>query len=214
MNNSNARSGFLLVALTLLLGACASSKQVTRVQTLDPAADAPYSNVLVIALLESFDARRYFEGEIVKQLKSKGITAVPSSSLMNTKTPVTRDTFLAQVKSQGSDAVILSQLVNLQTKTNYKDARPRSTYNVWPTYYYNVWNVELTEYVAPQMVELDHSFTLATQMFSVSQLQPVWGIETSTKIKVDQDHLGDLAIMVDEAKAIVSYLSRDGLLKR
>ena len=42
--------------MALALSACAST-QVTKVQKLSSSADAPYSNILVIALFESYDAR-------------------------------------------------------------------------------------------------------------------------------------------------------------
>ena len=197
--------------MILLLSACASV-QVKRVQPLAETADAPYSSVLVVSLFKSFDIRRYLEADIVTQLEARGIKAVASTSMMNTRTPVTRETFLAMVESQGSDSVLVTQLVDLETEAKLRDSRPESTYNVWPTYYYNVWNVELTEYVAPQSLELKQSIVLATQMYSVATKEPVWGIETSTKISTNYNTRGGTAFIMDEAKKMVSYLSRDGLL--
>ena len=52
----------------MALGACAGTT-VTRVQELSESADAPYDNVLVISLFKSFDARRYLEDAIVKELE-------------------------------------------------------------------------------------------------------------------------------------------------
>ena len=199
------------ISALLLLGACAGS-QVTRVQPLAESADVPYDNVLVIVLFKSFDARRYFEKDIVKQLQERGVRAVPSTSLMDTRTPVTRQTFLAMVESQGSDAVLVTQLVSLDTTAKMKDARAKSTYNIRPSYYYNVWGVELTEYVEPQQMQLNHSIALATQLYSATNKEPVWGIESKTSISLDYDERGDLSVMADEARTIVSYLSRDGLL--
>jgi hypothetical protein len=62
---------FILICLALALSAC-SSTQITKVQNLSPSADAPYSNILVISLFESYDARVYLEKEIVKQLSERG----------------------------------------------------------------------------------------------------------------------------------------------
>lgn len=156
--------------------------------------------------------RRYFEKEIVKQLSARGVKAVASTSLMDTRTPVSRETFLAMVEGLDSDAVLVTHLVNLETAAKMKDMRPESTYNIRPTYYYNVWSVELTEYVEPQGMELKHSIVLATQLYSVLTQEPVWAIESRTKIVQDFDQRGDASVIVDEAKAITSHLSRDGLL--
>jgi len=203
------RIAFVCVLLTL--GACAGTK-VTRVQPLAETADTPYENVLVVALFKSFDARRYLEKEIVKALAKQGTRAIASTSLMDPKTPMTRQTFLAMVESHNADGVLVTQLVNLDTESKLKDARPDATYNIRPTYYYNVWGVELTEYVSPQLLELEHSIALATQLYSAAQKGPVWGIETETNISTDYDSRRDYSVIVDEANAIVSYLSRDGLL--
>ena len=201
----------LLIATFILTAACAGP-QITRVQPLSDTADVPYDNVLVISMFDSFDMRRYLEGELVRELKERGITAVASTSMMDTKTPVTRQTFLDMVEARGSDAVLVTKLANLDTSAKTKDASPEATRIFRPTYYYNVWSVELTEFVGPQDIEFTHSVVLSTQLYSVSEQGPVWAIESKTKLARDHQNRGDTTFITDEAKAIVSYLSRDGLL--
>ena len=205
------RKYLLIVSTLILLNACAGP-QVSRVQELSATADAPYDNVLVISLFDSFDLRRYFEQELVRQLSARGVTAVASTSMMNTKTPVTRQTFLDMVAAQDSDAVVVTKLMSLNTKTKVKDASPESTYKISPTYYFNVWEVNLMEFVGPQDLKLNHTFVLSTQLFSASQQLPVWAIESHTKISSNYSTRGDTSFIVDEAKAITNHLSRDGLL--
>jgi len=203
----------LLVCVTLFLTAC-TGPSIKRVQTLSETADAPYDNVLVVTLFESFDVRKFFEGEIVKQLEDRGIKAVASTSMMTTKTPVNKETVLAVVDKTGSDSVLVTQLVDLKTATKVREANPESTYNVRPTYYYNVWNVELTEYEAPKGLELTHTFTMAIEMFSVSTISPVWAIETSSKLSRDINQHTSGTTAEAEAKGIVGAMWRDGLLAR
>lgn len=207
------KKSVLLICITVFLAACAGPS-VTRTQALSETADAPYSNVLVVTLFESFDIRRVFEEEIVKQLKDKGIEAVRSTSMMTTKTPVNRETILAIVDKTGSDAVLVTQLLNLETSSKVREANPEATYNVRPTYYYNVWNVELTEYEAPPGLELKSKFTMATEVFSVSTVSSVWAIETSSKINRDINQQTSGTSNEAEAKGIVSAMLHDGLLAR
>ena len=203
----------ILVSALFALGAC-SATQTTRVVPLAESADAPYKKVLVIALFESFDNRRYLEKDIVKEIKARGADAVASTSLMNTKTPVTRDTFLAMVESQQADSVVVTRLVDLETHAKMKDASPEATYKVSPTYYYNVFEVELDEYVAPQNLQLKHSVVLATEVYSAATKEPVWGIESKTNLTMNYDDRGDLSLVADEAKSIVSHMAGDGLPAR
>ena len=202
---------FILACLALALSACAGT-QVTKVQKLSSSADAPYSNILVIALFESYDARVYLEKEIVSQLSEKGVTAVASTSKMTPKVPATRETFLAMVDELGSDAVLVTRLVDYEAEVKIKDMRPQSTYNIRPTYYYNVWDVELKEYVQPQYMEFKNSIVLATQLYSASTREPVWAIESTSKIVDTFDRPGGMTVIREEAKAISSHLSRDGAL--
>lgn len=89
-----------------------------------------------------------------------------------------------------------------------------SIYNLRPIYYYKVWNVELMEYVEPQGLELKHSLTMATQVSSVRSQEPIWAIETNSKPTRNIDQQSRSTSIADEAKAITSAMSRDGLLAR
>ena len=202
----------ILASITLALCACSAGPQVKTIQSLSDSADAPYENILVISLFKSFDSRRYLEKEVVKQLSERGIKGVASTSLMDTKTPVTRQTFMDMVEALESDAVLITQLVNLESVGTMKDMNPQATRNFRPTYYYNVWSYELTEYVEPQRLELKHSLVLATQLYSVLNKEAVWAIESNTTIVQDFDQQSGYSVIVDEAKAITSHLARDGLI--
>jgi hypothetical protein len=199
--------------MSLLLGACAGSR-VIETQQLSAAPDAPYQNVLVIFLADSFDVRRYLETEIVNKLAENGTHAVRSTSMMNSRVPVTRQTFVEMVDKIGADAVLVTQLENLQTTGTVVDMNPQATYNIRPTYYYNVFTVDLTEYVEPQAVNLEHKLSLATQLYSVQAEDVVWAMESKSDIKVAFDAGPKYSIFVDEADAIVTQLHRSGLIAK
>ncbi len=202
----------LFFGIAIILGACATGPQITRTQEVSESADMPYQKLLVITLLSSFDSRRYLEDEVVLQLSKLGTDAVASTSMMNTRTPVTRQTFLAMVEEIDADAVLVTQLASLESKGTMKDMNPQATHNFRPTYYYNVWSVELEEYIEPQAAEFEYSLVLATQLYSALNREVVWAIESKSRIVQDFDRMGDYSFIVDEAKAIATYLSRDGLI--
>lgn len=199
--------------MTVMLGACAGT-QVATTQNSAGASDTRYGNVLVIFLAESFDSRRYLETEIVKQLTERGIGAVRSTSMMDSRTPVSRETFLAMVDEIKVDAVLVTQIADLQSTGKVVNMNPQATYNITPTYYYNVWGVDLTEYKEPQAVNFEHKLALATQLYSVETKGVVWAIESHAKIQQDFDEERKYSVFVDEATAIVKQLARDGMLKK
>ena len=203
-----------VIGISVALAACSTAPQVTTTQKFAESADAPYENILVIFLADKFDSRRYLETEVVKILTENGTQAVASTSMMDSRTPKTRQTFVAMVDDIGADAVLVTQIANLQSEGTVVDMNPEATYNFRPTYYYNVWSVELTEYSEPQAVDFEHSLALATQLYSVSAEDVVWAIEAKSNIKQAFDKGPDYSIYIDEAKAITSSLRKDGLISR
>ena len=200
-------------ALFALLASCAGSTQVTRVQSVPESADAPYQKVLVISLFDSFDARKYLEDELVKVLVERGVTAVASTSMMDSQVANTRRLYAGMVEEVGADAVLVSQVAEAAADATVRSMRPQATYNFRPTWYYNIWSVELTEYVEPKSVALDYSVVLASQLFSVSQKDSVWGIEASFNVAQNIDQYWDYNVFPDQAATIVREMSREGLIR-
>ena len=200
--------------LTVILGACSSGPHITRLQAPSEPADAPYQNILVVSLFESFDARRYLDQEIVKQLAARGVKAVGMTSLTKSTTPVNRDAVVKLVERIDADSVLVTQLISLETRAKARDASPQATYNFRPTYYYNVYSVELTEYVEPKHLEFNHTLALATDLFSAGSQQKVWAIASESKIKESLEHYRDYSKIVDEAEAIVHSLEQDRLIAK
>ncbi len=215
MTSRISRTLTILLALgAMLFAACgAAPTKVTTTQELADAADAPYENVLVIFLAESFDSRRYLETEIVKSLAENGTKSVRSTSMMDSRTPVTRETFVDMVDKINADAVLVTQIADLQSSGKVVNMNPQATYNFRPTYYYNVWSVDLQEYREPQAMDFEHQLSLATQLFSVQAKDVVWAIESNSDIIQAFDDGRDYSIYVKEAKAIVNSLAKGGLIE-
>jgi hypothetical protein len=190
------------------------SRRRRYTQEADAESAGPYKNILVIFLSESFDIRRYVETEIVKKIEEGGSKAVRSTSMMNTKVPVSRETFLAMVEEIDADAVLVTQLADLQTKGTVVDMNPQATYNFRPTWYYNVWSVELTEYVAPQAMNYDTKLALATQLYSVEAKKAVWAMESESDIHTAFDQGPDYSVFVKEADTIVKALRKSKMIER
>ncbi len=215
MTSRISRQFTILLALsTTLFAACgAGPTKVTTTQKLAAAADAPYENVLVIFLAESFDSRRYLETEIVKSLAENGTKSVRSTSMMDSRTPVTRQTFVDMVDEINADAILVTTIADLQSSGKVVNMNPQATYNFRPTYYYNVWSVDLQEYREPQAVDFEHKLSLATQMYSVQSEDVVWAIESNSDVIQAFDDGRDYSIFVKEAKAIVNSLAKGGLIE-
>jgi hypothetical protein len=205
----------ILVATGLVLTACATGSQITRTQNLSASADAPYENILIISLFTRYDARKRLETDIVRSLAELGVTAVPSTSMMTTKTPMTRQGYVDMIDKINADAILVTQLVDVASKTKMANsASPEATYNVRPTYYFNVWDVELTEYMEPPIREVTSEVLLATQIYSVASQKPEWAIESRLTVTTTGGPRDNYLIYLDEAQAIVNHLARDGVVAK
>ena len=203
---------WVLSSLSATLIGCAAGPQVTRVDAVKSSDAGPYTKVLVVSLFESFDMRRYLETELVSQLSTQGVDAVASTSMMNTTTPVVRSTFVDMVEKIGADSVLLTQPVHLETRGKETTVSPQATYNVRPTYYYNVFSVELTEYVEPPELRLEYDLTLLVELISVESREPVWMIQTRSKIEWKSAMERDYSAYVEEAEVITRRMSRDRVI--
>ena len=202
----------MIASMAIFLSACSTMPRVKKIQKLPDTADAPYENILVIALLSNYTSRKGLEKQVVSQLAERGINSVASTSMMKTTTPMTREIYVAMVDEIGADALLVSQLVNLESDVTKKDASPEATYNIRPTYYFNVWEVDLTEYVEPQFVGLEGTYVLGTQVYSVSTRDVVWAIESTADFEQDITQPRPYLVYLDEASSIVHHLSRDGVI--
>lgn len=214
MNVIKYRHVMVLASLAMVLSACSTMPSVTKIQKLPDTADAPYDNILVIALLASYTSRKGLERQVVSQLAERGTKSVASTSMMKTTTPMTKENYLAMIDEIGADAVLISRLVDLQTGVAIQDASPEATYNIRPTYYFNVWDVNLTEYIEPPFVGIEGTYVLATQVYSVSIRDAVWAIESTADFEQDISVPRPYLVYLDEATSIVHHLSRDGVIAK
>jgi hypothetical protein len=214
VNVMKYRHVMVLASLAMVLSACSSIPSVKKVQKLSDTADAPYDNILVVALLSSYTSRKGLERQVVTQLAERGTKSVASTSMMEMTTPMTRDVYVEMVDKIGADAVLISQLADLKSEVSIQDASPEATYNIRPTYYFNVWDVNLTEYIEPPYIGVEGTYVLATQVYSVSIEEAVWAIESTADFKQDISVPRPYGVYLDEARSIISHLSRDGVIAK
>jgi hypothetical protein len=206
---------WLLIGCAAVLSACSTGPQITRIQDVPKSADTPYENILVISLLEVFESRKRLERAVVDRLADLGVEAVASTSLMKTTTPMSRKTYLAMVDKLNPDALLITQLIDSDSKVAMTEsASPEATYNVRPTYYFNVWEVELTEYMEPETIGFEASFVLTTELYSVASRERIWAIESKSRIAGTGTLAENYMVFLDEGKAIVDFMLKDGLIDR
>jgi len=64
---------------------------------------------------------------MVKHMAELGVDGVASTSMMNSKTPLIRDTFVAMIDKIDADALLVTHLASLETSGKVKGMRPEAT---------------------------------------------------------------------------------------
>ena len=206
----------LFAFIVLALSACSTNTaRLNQVQPLDKSAQAPYNKVLVVGLFNSFETRSLLERAVVQDI-GRGIPgAVAATSFMKTTTPITTESILAVVKESGADAVLVTQLVDFsESRTKIKDRNPEASYKVRPTYYWNVWEVRLTEYMEPQYLETKVSLLLLTELYQVNNRKLVWAVESKAKITKDLSRPGYYPFVNSQATTIAQLMQSKGIIAR
>jgi hypothetical protein len=159
LQSGSRPKSFLATALAgLLVAACASTSIVSLWVIPDAAANKP-RKLLIVGVSNDDATRRTFEDEFVRQLKARGIDAVPSYSQLYQDSKPTQEAVVSAIKSSGADTVLVTQIKGTDTRTDvsyqyqpmlvpggyygFYSGAWASTYVATPTVYqYDVVNAE------------------------------------------------------------------------
>jgi hypothetical protein len=214
------RRAWFIAFMAFALSGCANKAHLVNVQPLDKSAATPYNKVLVVGLFKSFETRSLLERAIVQDIGRGTPGAVAATSFMKTTTPLNYESIMAVVKESGADAVLVTQLIDKSSsKTIVKDRNPQTSYkvspaNTYPTYYWNVWEVQIKEYMEPQYLETKLSLLLMTELHQVDNQQLVWAVESKAKIVKDLSRPDYYPFLTSDSAKIVERMRSEGMIQK
>jgi hypothetical protein len=113
---SSARPIFA-VAVAMWMVACASTSIVSSWVNPEAAANKP-RRLLVVGVSNADSTRRLFEDEFVKQLKARGLEAIPSYSQLPGDGRPNQQDVVAAIRKSGADSVLVTQIKGTETRTD------------------------------------------------------------------------------------------------
>lgn len=211
MNHSPITATRILTVITALviLAGCSTTSLVGSWR--DPRFQGPpIRKVLVIGINEDRNARRIFEDEFARQLGARGVEAVASYTLIPQDGKVPETAVTAAVRESGAEAILMTRVVESTTETAVMPGRVqttvsptlgrRSSLGFHPTFYGH-YSAVWTTYTPPTVTQFT-VWTLETDLWSVSQEQPVWsGVTRSTEGSNINRDIGDLVEVIANALA-------------
>ena len=199
-----ARRAALLLGAALLAGCAAPTVLNTQWVNPQAAGKPPMRSILVMGILADPNNRRNFEDQMVAELASRGVKAVPSYRFAPNAGTVEQVKLEQAVKEAGVSGVLLTRVVNV---TPAMVVGPPMGYGFGGFYgfYGGMW---ATSYVVPPTVYTTQHVAADTRLFETTNYTLVWSASTTTTPSG-----GSVQSMFEQfSRLIVDALAKDGLV--
>src|SRR6185436_6602387 len=163
----------LLGIIAMLLSSCASTKVTADWR--DNAYTGKPRKTLVLLATARPTLKRLFEDEFTRQLKARGVEAVPDYSLDPMNRPlVDKEEIAAAVEKIQADAFFITRLVD---RKSYETYYPGSVYTT-PAGRYGWRDYRAT----PGYTVQEDILYVETQLYDVKTEQLIWSVMTETRV--------------------------------
>ncbi len=205
------RRGALSLGAALLLGACAAPT-VMNTQWANPqfVGKPPLRSIMVLGITKDPTNRRVFEDQMVAQLATRGVQAVPSYRFAPDAGAVEQVKLEQAVKQAGVAGVLLSRVVNVSEQVHVSPGMvmgPPMGYGCggFYDYYGGMW---ATSYAVPPQVYTTQHVAADTRLFETQNFTLVWSATTTTT-----PGGGSVESLLQQfSQLIVAALAKDGLV--
>ncbi len=197
----------LFAATVLLFAGCASSSKVSKVFE-DPAYEkSSFSNVLVVAVADDYNARAQFERQVVSGIRATGATATAYYTVIGRNPPVTRNDISNAIRARNFDAVLLTRVKGQESSVSVKRGSSETKTTRRNENAFDLFRYDYEVLNEPDRVEVNTTIVLITELYAAADEKKVWAIESTSYNKSDVSQLID-----GEVDAIVSRLRRDRMI--
>jgi hypothetical protein len=149
-----------------------------------------YGKILVIGAAEKITFRTLFEGELVKQLKSQGVEAIPSYVFLPDNKKLTREIILSAIEKSDIDSVLITSLANRSKRTVYYSIGGKNPYE----YYNSIYNT-MHGPGGTGSYNIDILF-LKTNLYDARSEKLIWSMTSESEIRYNLKGLNFAATLV------------------
>jgi hypothetical protein len=193
---------FLSLAAVLLAGACASTSLVNQWKSPD-FSGPPLRKVLVVGVSTQPSLRRVFEDEFAASLRTAGVQAVQSYTVITQDGQADQAVLEKAVRGLEADAVLVTRLVRREQQTW---ATP-GYYRAPAMGFYGWYSAAWIGYYEPPNVYTYDVVTVDTSLYSPPRSKLLWSGITETFAPTDVKKS-----TAEYAKVIIGALRQDGFL--
>jgi len=139
MKTTTKLFGALSILVFFFITSCASTKVTGEWK--DPnLTDKQFKKILIMGIAKQPSDRRFYEDEFVRQLKSKGVMAISSHTLIQHENMWDKETILQTIGGKEFDSVIITRVVDTKARQQYSNFNSNmyeyysSSYTIVPYY--------------------------------------------------------------------------------
>lgn len=197
-----------LVAVALVLSACGgTSTQVSRTLYDKDYKGTRFSNILIIAVADDYDARAQFERTVASGIRASGAQATPYYTVIGHNPPVTVHDVTNAVRARNFDAVLFTRVKGSTEAIKVQDGSSSGKSTVRGGNAFDLFRYDYEEYSEPENVTVSTEVTLVTELYAAQDQKKIWAIESTSFDRESVRQIVDSA-----AESIVKKLRSDKLI--
>ena len=192
----------IALALTLVLGACASTPDpATVIRTAYNPGINGYENILIISVAGDYASRAAFERDLSGSITRGEVTGSPYYTVVGRRPQLRRALIHDAIRGREFDAVLFTRRKG-QEQQELAPTRP-----VGPAF--DLFGYDYDELNRDVSIEEARAHTFITELYDTATQRKVWAIEALSVSKQSAEEL-----LAEQVLTVASQLREDGLLGR
>ena len=198
----NFKVNYIVSLVCMLLVSC-SNTSVKESWMMDDH-EKSYIQPMIIGISDSQQTRRIYENHMVSELKKRGIEAIASYTLINSKQTINRETVVSAIKGTKIDAVLVSYLVSADAEFVHRESPLNIGYSS------NIESDQISETLISSRgrARSEEVVVLKTDLYDTQLHSLVWSLQTKSVSPVSIDH-----VIIEATELLIEELFDDNLLK-
>ncbi len=189
----------LMIAALSLIALTAQARTVISDKWKDKDFTGPVKKIVVFCIMHDRAGRILFEDEFVRQVKARGINALPGYIIIPQDKFVEKDAALAKMRSLGADVILSTRLIDkVAMETALSGPGPNDPRE--PGFYGYVYDPGTRGDSEPAYLE--------TNLIDLKTERRVWTARSKTKVEVVNKEL-----IVDYIELMIDKLVSDKMIK-
>ena len=202
MQPLNRHARRLLMAIALLVGACASTPDpATVIRTTFTRDIDGFNNILIISVAGDYDTRAAFERDLAAAISRSNLSASPYYTVIGRRPRLTRALIHDAIRNREFDAVIFTRQKG-QEQEELAPLRP-----VGPAF--DLFGYDYDELNRDIGIESSRAHTFVTEVYDTATQKKIWAIDALSVRKSTAEEL-----LAEQVATLASQLREDGLLGR